>query len=449
MMKTFLTTGLVTALLALTSATNTVAQTGGKFYGVHWDGSQEHFVSLNPTTGVHTSLAVVPGVQWIDATFRVFDPDSGLFSFIGGGSNTMHYQVIDAATGAVLRTSPRNDNLKNPAYDPGTGLLYGTWWSDSTLPIFDTIAMPGRDSIFLKHPGRLKGTEYFSSINPRTGARTDTPIPGLLTIGAASHFFDSDSGRYVLYGTDTAGVKKYYIIDVTSGAVIGTMPLDFRLDFPVYNPVTKQVHGLWWSDSTVREVDSLGRIVPVHPPQIKGAEYFVTINADSSVDLVELPGVKWISNFNRALDTDSGRYVFTGKENTGDIRYYVIDVATGAILSNTAAPGRAVDHIVYAPLHSSVYAFGNGVSIASARATQTSSWSLRQGAGTAELAFTNPKGLPHSFALLDVTGKTLLRRDGIHSGRVSFGTSGLKAGVYAFRITGPAGIAASGKLVLR
>jgi len=444
-MKTLIAAG----VLALAVATPLSAQTGGKFYGVHWDGSQEHFVTLDPVSGVHTSLAVVPGVQWIDATFRVFDPDSGLFSFIGGGTNSMHYQVIDAATGAVLRTSPRNDNLKNPAYDPETGLLYGTWWSDSTVPTIDTIIMPGGDSISMKHPGRLKGTEYFSAINPRTGARTDTPIPGLLTIGAASHFFDSDSGRYVLYGTDTAGVKKYYIIDVASGAVIGTMPLDFRLDFPVYNPVTKQVHGLWWSDSTVREVDSLGRIVPLMPPQIKGAEYFVTINADSSVDMVELPGVKYIANFNRALDTDSGRYVFTGSENGSVIRYYVIDVATGAILSNTAAPGRQVDHIVYAPLHSSVYAYGNGVSVAAARSSQASNWSLRQVAGTAELAFANPMGQPHSFMLLDVAGKTVLRRDGLRTGRVSFATGGLNAGVYAFRLIGPAGATTNGKVVLR
>jgi len=426
------------------------AQVGGKFYGVFWDGSSEHFVTLNPITGVHTSLGVVPGVQWIDASFRVFDPDSGLFAFIGGGTSSMKYQVIDAATGTVVQTIPRNDNLKNPSYDPGTGLLYGTWWSDSSVAQYDTISIPGRADTIVKRPDKLRGTEYFAAINPRTGSRTDTPIPGLLMIGTASHFFDSDSGRYVLQGTDTSGIRKYYVIDVATGTLLAQMPLDIKLDFPVYNPVMKTVHGLWWSDSTVRTFDSLGRPRPITPPELKGTEYFVTIHADSTIDLVELPGVKWIANFNRTLDTDSGRYVFTGKEATGGIRYYVIDVETGAILSKTLAPARAVDHIVYAPFSSETYA-GASVALRSIQAAKNgiSDWSLRQTSKGVELFFVNPEAKPHSFSLLDMAGKTILRRDGIRSQSVSVETSRLKAGLYLFKLENPAGLTTTGKFFVK
>jgi hypothetical protein len=416
---------------------------GGKFYGVHWDGSQEHFVTLDPVTGVHTSLAVVPGVQWIDASFRVFDPDSGLFAFVGGGAGDMKYQIIDAATGAVVQSFPRTDNLKNPMYNPGTGLLYGTWWSDSTPVLYDSL---GR-----RLPVHHQGTEYFAIIDPRTGARTDTPIPGVSSIAASSAFLDTDSGRYVFQGMSTGGPLSYYVLDVTTGALVTQLPIDIRLDFPVYNPVLNAVHGLWWSDSTVRDTvrfDTLGRPVPPRPPVIKGTEYFVTVHQDSTVTMVELPGVKYIANLNRALDTDSGRYVFTGSENGGTIRYYVIDVATGAILSNTAASGRAVDHIVYAPLRSTSY--GNVVSVTrGAAGARSAAWSMRQSGGMSELLFSNPDGKPHTFALVDLSGKTVLRREGIRTERVSFATGGLKPGVYGFILRGAQGGTTAGKIMLK
>ena len=432
-----------TAALAVVPAT---ASPGGQFYGVHWDGAQEHFVTLDPVTGVHTSLGVVPGVQWIDASFRVFAPDSGLFGFIGGSMNSMNYQIIDVSTGTVTHSFPRADNLKNAVYDPGTGLLYGTWWSDSTPVVHDSLGHPV--------PVHPQGTEYFSSINPLTGARTDTPIPGVTSIAASSHFLDTDSGRYVFQGMGTGEPLAYYVIDVATGALITKMPLDIRLDFPVYNPVLKAVHGLWWSDSTVRQddslmFDSLGH--PAHPliPEIRGTEYFVTVHQDSSVDMVALPDVMFIANFNRTLDTDNGRYVFTGREKTGDIRYYVIDVATGEILSKTPAPGRAVDHIVYAPLSSSAYT-GTAVALRPHAARGGSvAWTLHQGAGRATLNFANPEGVPHAFTLVDMTGKTILRRDGVRDGSLEFRTEGLKAGLYGFTLHTAAGRVAMGKVVLR
>lgn len=433
---------LVATVFAALPAT---ASPGGKFYGVHWDGAQEHFVTLDPVTGVHTSLAVVPGVQWIDATFRVFAPDSGLFGFIGGGQGGMKYQVIDVVTGTVTHAFPRNDNLKNAVYDPGTGLLYGTWWRDSTPVPVDSLGHPV--------PGHHEGTEYFSAIDPLTGVRTDTPIPDVQSIVASSQFLDTDSGRYVFQGMDRGGPLNVYVVDVATGSLLAKIPLDMRLDFPVYNPVLKAVHGLWWSDSTVRSDDtardSLGFPLPLHPPALKGAEYFVTVHQDSSLEMVELPGVKYIANFNRTLDTDNGRYVFTGSENGGTIRYYVIDVATGAILSNAAASGRPVDHIVYAPLASSAY---TGSAVALRQHAPRSGgliWNLRQEAGHATLSFVNPGGSPHAFALADMNGKTLLRRDGVRTESVDFSTEGLKAGLYAFTLRNASGHVTGGKIVLK
>jgi hypothetical protein len=423
--------------IATLAATGTVhAQTGGKYYGVWWDGSSEHFVTVDPFSGNHNSLAVVPGVNWVDGSFRIFDPDSGLYAFVGGGTTSaMAYQIIDAGTGAVVRTFPRNDNLKNPTYDPGTGMIYGSWWSDSSITVYDSVHNISKNV--------LKGTEFFTALDPRTGARTDTPIPGALYVATSSQFLDTDSGRYVVQMIDTANVQSYYVIDVNTGALIARMPLAIKLDFPVYNPVLKAVHGLWWSDSTVREFDSLGRPKPIMPTQIKGTEYFLTIRPDSSITMVELPGVKWIANLNRALDTDSGRYVFTGREATGGTRYYVIDVNTGAILSNNLQAGNVL-HLVYAPFRSTSY---SAVSVQPTTSPMNpAGWNLRKTSSGLVLTFANATGSPHAFDLLDLNGKTVLRREGIRSGSVTIETAGLKNGVHFFRLKNGNGLVATGKL---
>jgi hypothetical protein len=413
------------------------AQIGGKYYGVWWDGSSEHFVTVDPFSGNHTSLAVVPDVKWVDGSFRIFDPDSGLYAFIGGAATSaMSYQIIDAGTGAVVTTFPRNDNLKNPAYDPGTGMIYGTWWSDSSVTVYDSVHNITRNV--------LKGTEFFSALNPRTGARTDTPIPGALYVATSSQFLDTDSGRYVVQMTDTANVQGYYVIDVNTGNLIARMPLAIKLDFPVYNPVLKAVQGLWWSDSTVREFDSLGRPKPIMPAQIKGMEYFLTIRPDSSVTMVELPGVKWIANFNRALDTDSGRYVFTGREATGGTRYYVIDANSGAILANNLQAGNVL-HLVYAPFRSTSYAAALGVRPTASQANPAA-WNLRKTSSGMVLTFANATGTPHAFELLDLKGKTVLHREGIRTGSVTIETTGLRNGVHLFRLKNEKGLVAAGKL---
>lgn len=415
--------------------------TGGKFYGLFWDGSAEHFVTVDPFTGQHASLGTLPGVKYVDATFRLFDPDSSRFVFVGGGSTgAMSYFVVDAATGYVSGTAPRNDNLKNPVYDPGTGLVYGTWWSDSTVQELDSLGRP--------LPRKPRGTEYFAAIHPVTGARSDTPIPGLWTIAAGSQFFDPDNGRYVFQGKDTLNVSSYYVIDAATGEVAARIPLEDALDFPVYNPVIGAVHGLWWSDSTVRELDSLGRPKPTLPHQIHGTEYFVTLSlSDSSVTIVPLPGVKYISNLNRALDVDSQRYVFTGKEETGPMRYYVVDVATGALLSNTEAAGNVI-HLAYAPLKSTVYPVAKYTSL---RGRAEASWTLRAApsAGAFTLEFANPRGEALVFTLRDAGGRAALRRDGVTGNSLRVETRGLKAGVYIFRLSGGAGTVAAGKLVVK
>jgi hypothetical protein len=179
--------------------------------------------------------------------------------------------------------------------------------------------------------------------------------------------------------------------------------------------------------------------------KIRGTEYFVTIRADSSVAMTALPGVKYISNFNRTLDVDSQRYVFTGREASGPMRYYVVDAATGALLSNAEAAGNVL-HIVYAPQGSTFYPYSGPVTLRPGR--DASVRTLRGIPGGREIAFENPSGAPHTLTVLDASGRVVLKINGIRSNVARVETGRLKPGMHAFRLSGPDGTAAWGKFVV-
>jgi hypothetical protein len=122
----------------------------------------------------------------------------------------------------------------------------------------------------------------------------------------------------------------------------------------------------------------------------------------------------------------------------------VVDVATGAILSNTTAAAN-INHFVYAPLKSTVYPLGNSVALHPARAGTVSTRSV---AGAREITFENPSGASHALQVMDATGRIVLKVEGIRSNVARVETSGLKPGVHVFRVTGPKGVVATGKFVV-
>lgn len=444
-------------LLALFAAGTSAEETAGKFYGLWWDGSTEHFVSLDPYTASKTVIAEIPDVNLIQPGNYTFDPDSSRYAFVGGETNdSMRYHVVDAPTGTVIANAPRTDALKGLVYSPGARKVYGLWWSDSSAPAYI-------DSAGHPHPPVLAGTEYFVALDPYTGARTNTEIPGVETVRVGSHFLDSDSGRYVFAGADTGGTQYYYVIDVTTGGLLAQLPHAIKIDNPVYNPALNAVHGLWWSDSSY--YDTLPG--PGDFPRVRriqaGTEYFITLSPDSTVSMTEVPGVMWITLGRHALDTDSNRYVFAGKEASGPFRYYVIDALTGEVLSSTEAPDK-IDNIAYAPASSTIDSAlllsvtnpgGPGGDSGSAGEVTALSppgdaWTLRAfpHAGPAVLEFENPGGESHVFTLHDLSGRTVMFLKDVRGDEVRIDKAGLKRGVHLFRLRNARGLVAAGKLTV-
>jgi hypothetical protein len=425
------------ALAALFMTAETRA--AGVFYGLWWDGSTEQFVTIDPYTATKTVLGDIPGVKYIGiGGSYAFDPDSSRYAFVGydAGMNAS-YTIMNAPTGDVIASIPKPDTIRSMIYDPGSRKAFGLSWSDTSQPT--TI-----DSAHA-HPGVVAGKEYFVSIDPYTGVRTNTYIPGVKFIRLNSHFLNPDSGRYVFAGQEDGGAMFYYVIDVNTGALVSKIAHTMKIDNPVYNPTTGAVHGLWWSDSsasTPAPDSSSGIPLPASP---RGMEYFITLAADSTLTMTAIPGVKWIT-FNYTFDPDSQRYIFVGQGATSPHRYYVIDAVTGAVVSQTAVAEK-IDNIAYARASSTIDSSFGPVNITT-RGQGTRVARLKSFDGFLMLDVGNGAGENLSFSIRDVSGKMMLRKEGIQDG-ARIETGGLKNGIYLYQLRSGRSVLGTGKILLR
>lgn len=447
MKKNLSTAGMLVALLAAGLMT-AESRAAGAFYGLWWDGSAEQFVTVDPYTASKTVLKAIPGVRYLSlGGSYTFDPDSSRYAFVGlDASQASHYYVINAPTGDLIGAYPKNDTIRSLIYNPRDKKAYGLSWSDSSLP-----APPGPLTPYdsaMRYEAGLHGKEYFVSIDPATGARSNTYIPGAKYIRVNSQFLNPDSGRYVFAGQEDGGAQFYYVIDITTGALITKIPHTMKIDNPVYNPSTGAVHGLWWSDSSYYPAsDTLDTLAHWPGPKIlAGTEYFVTLNPDSSMTTVALTGVKYIT-MNYTFDPDEQRYIFVGKGATGPTRYYVVDAETGALLSQTAVAEK-VDNLAYARISSTVdpsyFATAVTARIGGAQGVRVNAF-----AGFLTLDAPGAAGKDLSFSIRDLSGKVLLLRNGIQGGRARIDLHGVQNGLYLYQIRSDRAILGAGKVLIR
>jgi hypothetical protein len=425
------------ALASLVATTETRA---GTFYGLWWDGSAEQFVSVDPYTSGMTVIKQIPGVKYISPG-ALLDPDSSRYGFVGMESGQQQfYYALHAPTGDLVAKVAKTDTLTGLVYSPNDRKVYGLTWTDTSG--VDSLGRP-------RHIPRA-GKEYFVSLDPFTGTRVNTYLPAVVSYQANSTFLDSDSGRYVFTAQERTGGDFYYVVETATGNVLARVPVTHRIDNPVYNPALGAVHGLWWADSSYYP-DSMAMgpdsiLVPSGPKVVQGTEYFVTVRRDSTVTRVAIPGVKYIAAFINAFDSDSGRYVFVG--GTGNaMSYFVIDVATGAVISQTLRTHN-VHNLVYAPDHSTFDASYGSTRIA-APGVQARPAKVKTFAGHITLEAAGAEGESLSLSILDVSGKTLLRRDGIRNGRARIETRGLKNGIHLYQIRSGSLVLGQGKVLIR
>jgi hypothetical protein len=464
MKNILLTAGVFAALLA--SETR-----AGIFYGLWWDGSAEQFVSVNPYTSAMTVIKQIPGVKYTSPGV-LLDPDSSRYGFVGMEDGMQkYYYAIHAPTGDLVAKVAKTDTIGGQIYSPNDRKVYGLSWSDTGGVTLDSLGNP-------RPPSSSAGKEYFEALDPFTGTRTRTHLPNVTAYQANSSFLDTDSGRYGFTARERNGYNYHYVVNTATGAVTARVQAKYRLDNPVYNAALGVVHGLLWVNDSIpgdsvtvirrrntwiydtipsgdtlaitRRLDSsiaMDTIRVPGPMTAVGTEYFVTIGRDSVVSKVAIPGAKYIATFISAFDSDSGRYVFVGGPTGSDMRYYVLDAATGTVLSQTPRTHN-VNNLAYAPDHSTPDPFYGPVNVG-ARRPEAQAARVQSFAGYLTLDVANAAGQSISFSLRDVSGKTLVRQDGIRDGRARIETRALKGGIHLYQIRSGRSVLGQGKILIR
>lgn len=73
-----------------------------KAYGLWWDGAAEHFGEIDLSTGLVSSISILPGVEAVAIGNSTFDSNTGNYIFIGQEENQYKLYTIDASTGTII-----------------------------------------------------------------------------------------------------------------------------------------------------------------------------------------------------------------------------------------------------------------------------------------------------------------------------------------------------------
>lgn len=116
-----------------------------KAYGLWWDGAAEHFGEIDLSTGLVSSVSILPGVEAVAIGNSTFDSNSGNYIFIGQEANQYKLYTIDSETGAIIN-SPTiwQDGVTYSALEfnnQNGGKLYGLFRDinyDDYSPVYGT-----------------------------------------------------------------------------------------------------------------------------------------------------------------------------------------------------------------------------------------------------------------------------------------------------------------------
>ena len=173
-------------------------------YGLRWVASEnrEYFGTVNPTTGVFSSIDSLPGVISIAIYPPAFDEIHHVFIFIGSDKSGIgHIYFVNANTGNII-SSPiiNSSNLVGELqFDNITNTLYGLHWNSSD------------------------NREYFVSVNQTNGILTTIDsLPGVKAFSQMPNLttYDEIHHRYIFVGINDSGHAYLNSVDVNTGNII-------------------------------------------------------------------------------------------------------------------------------------------------------------------------------------------------------------------------------------
>ena len=187
-------------------------------YGLWWDGVAEHFGEIDLSTGLVSSISVLPGVEAVAIGNSTFDSNTGKYIFIGQEADQFKLYTVDAATGGIINSPViwQNDNrysalefnnqnggklyglFQDTDYD-NYSQIYGTYYTDLRLAEIDL------------------STGNSTIIDPQSSVISGY-LPGYAIGGLC---FDQQSQTYIVWVSNETG-SFLKLVDVNSSNIIAS-----------------------------------------------------------------------------------------------------------------------------------------------------------------------------------------------------------------------------------
>ena len=250
------------------------ALAGNALIGLTVGGSTDALVSVNPATGVITTIANGLPDGLSDDAFAL-DSADGQFFYQNGGQ----LDVVNTTTGALLGSRSLSTTLSGMSYDPVSQTLLG-------------LAVGG-------------SSDALVSINTATGAITT--IASNLPVGLSNsvHAVNPANGEFFYQANG-----KLNVVNSTTGALLGTYSLSNTLDSLSYDSITGQLLALTYGGND----DELSSVNP-------------STGAITNLGSNDLP--PYLTDNAYALDATDGQFFYQSIN-----QLIVVNVTTGAELAS-------------------------------------------------------------------------------------------------------------------
>lgn len=264
----------------------------------------QHLVSLDPFTGLKTSLGIIDGVEAVALGTSTFDQGNDRYIFWGQDTvGDSHIYNVELNNAFITNNAPfSNTNSVEFEYDMQFNRLFGL---EFEITSFDSLT------------GVIGGNEYFVELDVQSGQSTNIALlPDVNAVAIGSSAYDSQQGRYFFVGIDNSNATRLYTINSADGSIIHSPEVS----------AGQLLYGLAYD-----EQDSLLLAI-----SYDGSRNFISIDpADASYNILNpVNGIMGLALGGSVYEQQSQHYIFTGLSSSGATVIVVLDGNDGTQLSS-------------------------------------------------------------------------------------------------------------------
>ncbi|MEM7036060.1 MAG: hypothetical protein AAF570_03700 [Bacteroidota bacterium] len=204
-----------------------------------------HIARVDPATGTVTSIAGVPGMTGIVApNTSVFKPTTGEYLILGLFTQQIAWLRFNVTTGAILNTTPVNENWVGLQYHCQNDTIYG-----------------------LRENNNAYELVWIDPVN--AVAHNVANLPGVTAHVGSSFTLNSGADTYTFVGLMGASLE-IIVLDLDNGAILSNMPFPYNVPGQYFDCMDGKIYGLVENQQTqtyfLSEVQpTVGAPIPTYP----------------------------------------------------------------------------------------------------------------------------------------------------------------------------------------